>query len=886
LELKKTYAMTKEQLYTRSQGKLGLSTVEVARLLADYGANELPAEKRPGLIARFINQLADPMVVILLVAATISAFLGEWTDSGVIAAVVVLNAALGLYQEGRAARAAEALAALNSPTALVRREGRLQRIASRDLVCGDLVQLETGDAVPADIRLIEAVNLRVDESSLTGESQPVDKIAEPVSSQTDDPPLSAMVNTIFMGSPVVYGRGMGIVVATGADSRMGKIAGLLTNTDKNKTPLQKRLAGLSKTLSLTVCAICLIVFFMEAAKSGFHSPVQIIAAFMLAVSLAVAAIPEGLVVVVTLVLSLGMKKMSRAKAIIRRLSAVETLGSVQVICSDKTGTLTQNRMSVRQFTGNSLLLKAVCLCNDCSVEEGMLRGEPTERALLCYGIEKGLTPQQLRQAYPRCHETPFDSGRKLMTTYHLNNKRCLSYTKGAPERVLSCCDRFMDEKGLVRLLTDTDRRQIMAQNEAMADQALRVLAGAYGEAANKAAAVKRGEKGLIFLGLLGLSDPPRPEVKLAVSEAKAAGIKVVMVSGDHPRTAIAIAGELGIYNKGDQAVVGAEMAQMSDKELKRRLKRISVFARVLPEDKLRIVRLWQELGQVTAMTGDGVNDAPALKAADIGVGMGRCGSEVSRRASALVLADDNFATIVSAVAEGRRIYENIRRALQFLLSSNLAEVLAIFFASLVGIKLFMPIHLLWINLVTDCFPAIALGMEEGDRDAMKRPPHKTKEGVFAGKMGFDIIWQGIIMAFLVLVSYTLAAPAGTLTATSMAFITLITAELAQAFNMRNRIGSIFALKVHNHYLLAATMGAIGLNLFLLYIPAFSTLFQLTALTMPQLSVGMGLGFLMIPLVEAGKYFRRITEGTGNNHQGERRLRLFAGKTISMEKYKK
>jgi P-type Ca2+ transporter type 2C len=850
----KAYLMVEDEVLRQAASSVaGLSAEQAALRLVDDGENRLTESARPSLFTRFIGQIKDPMVLVLLAAAAISALLTEWADSVIIAVVIVLNAALALYQEGRAARALEALSAMNQPLALVRRAGELSRIPASQLVVGDIVLVESGDAAPADMRLLHTHQLRVDESSLTGESRPVEKRPN-APDGAEDVPLAERQNMLFMGSPIVYGRGEGVVTAIGMDTQMGRIAGLLSTTPNPPTPLQKRLAELSKILSLAVLLICIPVFLLTLfngySGGGFGLAVWL-NAFMLAVSLAVAAIPEGLVVVVTLVLSMGMHVMSREKAIIRRLAAVEGLGAVQVICSDKTGTLTENRMRVVTAEGDKQLLVAVAaLCNSVEGSTGNYLGDPTELALVVYAAENGYSREQMLALQPLMAELPFDSGRKMMSTLHAKNGGgSRQYTKGAAEILLARCSHCLDGRGELRRLTPALRRELEVRLEYLAEQALRVLAAAFRDGGEIV------EEGMVFVGFFGLSDPPRPEAAQAIAEAARAGITTVMVSGDNIRTACAIARELGLLKEGQLAVEGWQLDKMSDSELKRQLPNIRVFARVKPEDKLRIVRAWQSRGTITAMTGDGVNDAPALLAADIGVGMGISGAEVSKRVASLVLADDNFATIISAVREGRRIYDNIRKAVQFLLASNLAEVLAIFVASLLGVKLFLPIHLLWINLITDCFPAVALGLEAADEDAMHQPPRRADESIFAGGMGYSIFWQGAVIAVLTLLAYIDGLAQGPLVATTMAFITLSGAEVFHAWNMRSRRQSIFTLPTSNRFLTAAMLAAFALNLALMYLPALAGLFRLTPLNAEQLLHALLLSFAIVPVVEASKWLR-------------------------------
>ena len=745
-------------------GENGLSQAEAERRLAENGKNKLAAAKKDSILKQLLKQLADPMIIILLAAAAISGVLavtqGEsFTDVIIILFVVVVNAVLGVYQENKAEKAIEALQEMSAATSKVLRDGKIVTIHSEELVVGDVVLLEAGDAVPADGRIIENASLKIEEAALTGESVPVSKFIDIINlaDGEGDVPLGDRRNMAYMGSTVVYGRGAMIVCATGMDTEMGKIADALAQASDGQTPLQIKLTQLSKILTWLVLGICVVIFAVQLLRAGGMSFEVVLNSFMIAVSLAVAAIPEGLAAVVTVVLSIGVTNMSKRNAIIRRLTAVETLGCAQVICSDKTGTLTQNRMTVVDFFGENEqeLAKAMALCCDAEIDdEGKVTGEPTEAALVTWANTLGLNKTALKSSFPRCGEAPFDSGRKMMSTLHLAPNGVVQYTKGAPDVIIGKCTHYL-KNGEAVPMTDDYRREILDNNKAMADKALRVLACALRiwEAQPDDCEPETLEQQLCFVGLTGMIDPVRPEVKDAIDECKAAGIRAIMITGDHVDTAVAIAKELGILREGDKAVTGTQLSQMSDEEFEREFQNISVYARVQPEHKTRIVSAWRKAGYVTAMTGDGVNDAPSIKSADIGVGMGITGTDVTKNVADMVLADDNFATIVGAVEEGRRIYDNIRKAIQFLLGSNMSEVISIFVATILGFTILKPVHLLWINLVTDCFPALALGMEKAEGDIMRRRPRPAKDGIFAGGMGFDIAYQGVLISVLVLAAY-------------------------------------------------------------------------------------------------------------------------------------
>jgi Ca2+-transporting ATPase len=864
--MKHYFEDTATVLNSEGATKSGLDQSQAEQRLEKYGRNKLNEGKKKSIASRFIEQLSDPMIIVLIAAAVISSIVGEAADAIIIMTVVILNSILGVVQEGKAEKAIEALQKMASPYSRVRRQGQVKKIKSEEIVPGDIVLLEAGDAVPADMRLIEASSLKIEEASLTGESVPTEKKYTAIEKTEKDVPLGDRVNMAYTGTNVVYGRGEGVVVNTGMSTEMGKIANIISNSGNEKTPLQEKLAGLSKVLSIGVLSICIFIFIFGVYESGGLSGGNVLEMFLMAISLAVAAIPEGLVAVVTVVLSIGVTKMSKRNSIIRRLTAVETLGCTQVICSDKTGTLTQNRMTVTHVFGDERMLSvAMALCNDAALseKEGEIIGEPTEAALVRYALEKGVNKKKLETEMPRVAEAPFDSVRKMMSTIHKDYRgKYVQYTKGAPDELLKRCTHVMKDNGEIVRMTDELRRSILDNNKGMADKALRVLAAAFKETDSLPGDVSPEaiEKEMTFIGLTGMIDPVRPEVKAAINECREAGIRPIMITGDHKDTAVAIAKELGIIKDETEALTGAELSEISDDVFEKTISQYSVYARVQPEHKVRIVNAWKKQGKITAMTGDGVNDAPALKSADIGVGMGITGTDVSKNVSDMVLADDNFASIVYAVEEGRRIYDNIRKAIQFLLSSNLSEVVALFIATLMNFRLFSPIHILWINLITDTFPAISLGMEKAEADIMKRAPRSAKEGIFAGGMGFGIVYQGMFIAALTLVSYFIGNSQSHITGMTMAFLTMSTCEVFQALNLRSRDKSIFSLRTRNKFLEGAMLFSFVLSLAVIYVPGLNTIFKLTALSAVDLVISIGLALAIIPLVELMKLVHRLIFG--------------------------
>ena len=854
----------------------GLSSAEAERRLEENGKNKLAAAKGKSLIRRFLEQLADPMTIILLVAAAISGVLAvveneSFADVIIILAVVIINAVLGVYQESKAEKAIEALQEMSAATSKVFRDGRIQIIRSEDLVVGDIIILEAGDAVPADARILENASMKVEEAALTGESVPVTKIAEAIelSEGQKDVPLGDRKNMLYMGSTVVYGRGTAVVTAIGMDTEMGKIAGALQQAEEGDTPLQRKLNQLSRILTWLVLGICVIVFGVQLIRAGdFSFENTILPSFMVAVSLAVAAIPEGLAAVVTVVLSIGVTNMSKRNAIIRRLTAVETLGCAQIICSDKTGTLTQNKMTVVDHFGEdgNKLATAMALCCDAELDsDGNVTGEPTEAALVAWANTLSLPKYELKAACPRCGEAPFDSGRKMMSTVHETAEGIVQYTKGAPDVIIGKCTHYLKD-GKPVPMTEEYKNEILAANKAMADKALRVLACAarFYDAKPESYEAEELERELCFMGLCGMIDPVRPEVKDAIVECRSAGIRPIMITGDHIDTAVAIAKELGIITEGTYAVTGAQLNDMSDEEFEKKFREISVYARVQPEHKTRIVTAWRKAGYVTAMTGDGVNDAPSIKNADIGVGMGITGTDVTKNVADMVLADDNFATIVGAVEEGRRIYDNIRKAIQFLLGSNMSEVLSIFFATLLGFTILKPVHLLWINLVTDCFPALALGMEKAEPGIMKRKPREAKSGIFSDGMGVDIAYQGVLVTLLTLLSYFIGHFVETgnweITNSShgmtMAFLTMSMTEIFHSMNMRSQRGSIFTLGSQNKTLWIAAVGSLVATTLVCEVPFLANMFGFESVGITEYLIAIGLGLTIVPIVELVKFVQR------------------------------
>ena len=889
--MQKEYLASAEEVLEdqSSNAETGLSDAVAQQRLAEFGPNQLDEEEKTPLWIRFFQQMADPMVIMLICAAVISAVTGmiqgesEWADVVIIMTVVIINSALGVIQEAKSEEALEALQEMSAAQSKVIRDGKMVSLHSSELVPGDIVLLEAGDSVPADCRVLESASMKIEEAALTGESVPVEKHTNPISLDgADDVPLGDRKNMCYMGSTVVYGRGRAVVVGTGMKTEMGKIAGALNEAKEELTPLQMKLAELSKILTIMVIVICVVIFAVDLLRSGIGNvmaePHMLLDTFMVAVSLAVAAIPEGLVAVVTIVLSIGVTKMAKRQAIIRNLSAVETLGCTQVICSDKTGTLTQNKMTVVKHelaSSEEKLLAGMALCSDAKWDEqaGEAVGEPTECALVNDAGRAGM--QGLDVEHPRVGEAPFDSGRKMMSVVVEEADGSFEqYTKGAPDVILNLCTQVYED-GKIVPMTDAKRDELLAANKAMADEALRVLALAsrtYSEKPTDFSA-EALENNLVFCGLSGMIDPERPEVAPAIKEAHGAGIRTVMITGDHIDTAVAIAKNLGIVEGRDQAITGAEIDKMSDAELDRQIEKYGVYARVQPEHKTRIVEAWKSKNKVVAMTGDGVNDAPSIKHANIGVGMGITGTDVTKNVADMVLADDNFATIIGACEEGRRIYDNIRKVIQFLLSANLAEVFSVFAATLMGFTLFQPIQLLWVNLVTDCFPALALGMEEAEGDIMKRKPRNATDGVFAGGMGVDILFQGVVITILVLASFFVGVYldmgyiniadmiAGTADeeGVTMAFITLSMVEIFHCFNMRSRRASIFHMKKQNKWLWGAAILALILTVVVVEFHPLAVMFGFMELPMEALAAALGIAFLIIPIMEVYKAVMRSIE---------------------------
>ena len=858
----------------------GLSTAQAKERLDAYGYNELDEGEKRSLLSKFIDQFKDLMIIILLVAAALSVItegIHGLTDACIILAVVVLNAAFGVYQEGQAEAAIEALKNMSSPRARVRRDGHVVEIDSRELVPGDIVLLEAGDVVPADMRLLEAASLKIEEAALTGESVPVEKdITETVAA---DAGIGDRVNMAYQNSNVTYGRGTGVVTNTGMYTEVGKIADMLANADESQTPLKQSLEQLSKTLTYLIVAIALVTFLVSVFIRG-EQPLE---GLMVAVALAVAAIPEGLPAIVTILLSLGTTTLAKRNSIVRKLPAVETLGSTEIIASDKTGTLTMNQMTVEKVYTNGQLqnastelgadnttLRIMNFANDTKVDpDGKLIGDPTETALVQFGLDNNFDVRDVLKSEPRVAELPFDSDRKLMSTIHKEaDGTYFVAVKGAPDQLLKRVTRI-EINGEVRPITDEDKQSILATNKDLAKQALRVLMMAY-KTTNDIPTLESAvvESDLIFSGLVGMIDPERPEAAEAVRVAKEAGIRPIMITGDHQDTAEAIAKRLGIINPNDtedHVFTGAELNELSDEEFQKVFKQYSVYARVSPEHKVRIVKAWQNDGKVVAMTGDGVNDAPSLKTADIGIGMGITGTEVSKGASDMVLADDNFATIIVAVEEGRKVFSNIQKSIQYLLSANMAEVFIIFFATLFGWDVLQPVHLLWINLVTDTLPAIALGVEPAEPGIMTHKPRGRQSNFFDGGVFGAIMYQGVFQTILVLAVYGwgLVFPehhtqaeihADALT---MAFATLGLIQLLHAFNVKSVYQSVFKVGLfRNKTFNWAIPVAFVLLMATIVVPGFNNLFHVSHLSLTQwLAVIVG-SFLIVVLVELVKAIQR------------------------------
>ncbi|WP_312426264.1 calcium-translocating P-type ATPase, PMCA-type [Lacrimispora sp.] len=869
----------------------GLSGQEAQKRLEANGHNRLQGAAERTLFQLFAEQFKDFLVVILIVAAIISMVVGIVQgegifDSLVIIAIVIVNAIIGVNQETKANNALKALKDMSSPQAKVIRNGNIVRLPSDELVTGDVVILDAGDYIPADVRLVESFNLKIDEAALTGESVPVEKNCESI--LPDDAPLGDRVNSAFMGTVITYGRGKGIVSATGMETQMGSIAAMLNESEEETTPLQKKLDSLGKVLGIVCIAVCAIIFVLGLLQGD-----ELMEIFMVSVSLAVAAIPEGLTVVVTVILAMGMQQMVKSHAILKKLSAVETLGSTTVICSDKTGTLTQNKMTVVKVfdyekaydvtgTGYSRegsvtveeggrlssniteLIKGAVLCNDAvyNIEKSQIIGDPTEGALLVLGEKTGLSKDRLNEEYRRVQEIPFDSDRKLMSTFHEKDGELTIYTKGAPDEILKRCTHIYKD-GAVSEIMESDRRKILEANSSFAKSALRVL-GVAGKAVETLDGFDGQENSLTYLGLICMIDPPREEVKPAVDECRKAGIRVKMITGDHKITASAIAGDLGIISPGEEALEGAEIQLLSEEELREKVKTVNVFARVSPEHKVRLVSACKANGEIVAMTGDGVNDAPSLKRADIGVAMGITGTDVSKEAADMILTDDNFVSIVHAVEEGRTIYNNIRKVVGYLLSCNIGEILLIFLAMLFNLPMpLMPIHLLSINLITDAFPAFALGMEEREPGIMDQKPRDPNESIIDKKMRVAVAMQSLFLGIGALTAFYIGhisyrgVEGGETIARTMCFVALILGELFRAYSNRSEKRSIFGIRLlSNSFLNKCVIASFAFLVVVVYVPFLNTIFSTAPLTLTQLSEAVG--FAVVPTL-GGELAKLITK---------------------------
>ncbi len=847
----------------------GITDEEAFERSQIYGKNELDEGKGKTLLGMFLEQFKNVMVIILLIAAVISGFMQELTDTIIILIVVVINAVLGVMQESKAEKALAALKKMSSPHVMVKRNGNVKQVNTGDIVPGDIVLLEAGDYVPADMRLLKCASLKIEEAALTGESVPAEKITAKI--DKEDIVIGDRRNMAYSGSSVTYGRGEGVVTAVGMSTEVGKIAGHLSNSESQETPLQKKLAEMSKYLTIGIIAISVVIFLAGVLQGRNYFEM-----FLTAVSLAVAAIPEGLPAVITIVLAMGVQKMAKRNSIVRKLSAVETLGSTEIICSDKTGTLTQNKMTVKEVyldgrvesagdfnaenRSSVILAHALLLCNDSKAVRNAggtadFTGDPTETALACFASLKGFQKDIIDKIAPRVNEIPFDSERKLMSTINRVNGVYRVITKGAPDVLLERCDRILTD-GEAKPLTEKQRDSIAGANRTMAGKALRVLAVAFKDIGviPESITSRSTENDMVFVGLVGMIDPPRPEVREAVRICSEAGIRPIMITGDHRDTAAAIAKELGIIRSEDEVITGSELNKMSDDEFESLVAEFSVYARVSPEHKVRIVNAWKKKGRIVAMTGDGVNDAPAIKAADIGIGMGITGTDVAKGVSNMVLADDNFATIVVAVEEGRKIYSNIRKAIQFLLSSNLGEVVTLFAATMLNWTILFPIHILWVNLVTDTLPALALGLEKGEKDAMKQKPRRAKSSFFSDGIGFSIIYQGIFKGMLTLSAYFIGLKLySEETAITMAFVTLGLIQLTHSLNVRSNTKSLFKLGLFsNMYLIGAIAISSILQIIVIIVPFLNEIFKVRQLNFEQWGIVLAASLSIIPIVELAK----------------------------------